>query len=155
MNGVGSLIIALAGSLIAANATAQLAPPRRPVDLGSSQSVELSSQSAQALMGGRAAEALRLAEQAVASDGRNPWAHYDRAAALIDLRRFDDAVKELQAAEARFSLDDPWGRSVAIFGRAHLLAQVGRCAEAVAAFRQYAAFVEQKDPAGAAMARQE
>ena len=149
------MIMGALGGLVAADAYGQLAPPRQSVDPGSPQSAALSSQSAQALVGGRPAEALRLADQAVATDVRNPWAHYDRAAALADLGRTDDALKEFKAAEARFSTDDPWGRSVAMFGRANLLAQAGRCAEAVAAFRDYARFVEQKDPGGAALARQQ
>ena len=141
------------GAFVASSAEAQLMPPRRAVDLGSPPSSALSSRSAEALIGGHPEDALRLANQAVAADGRNPWAHYDRATALADLGRVDEAVSEFQAAEQRFSQNDPWGRSVALYGRADLLARVGRCNEAAPVFREYAAFVESSDPQAAAMAR--
>jgi len=42
---------------------------------------------------------------------------------------------------------------VAIYGRANVLAQAGRCSEAQPAFEEYATFVESADAKGAALAR--
>jgi tetratricopeptide (TPR) repeat protein len=95
-----------------------------------------------------------MADQAIAADDKNPWAHYDRASALADMRRVEEAVAEFRAAEARFPAADPWGRSVAMYGRANLLAQTGSCAQAVAAYEEYARFVERAAPKDAAMARE-
>jgi tetratricopeptide (TPR) repeat protein len=143
-------VVTMAGGI----ARAQLAPPSRPVDPGSGPSAELASRAAEGLVRGNAQEALRLAEQAIAADDRNPWAHYDRAAALADLRRVDDAIAEFKVAEARFPAADPWGKSVAIYGRANILEQTRACSRAAAAFEEYARFVEPLDRGAAAMARQ-
>src|SRR5882672_7639701 len=67
-------------------ANAELAPPRHVnAEPGTPQSRALSSQAAAAEIRGNARQALELADQAVAADGRNPWAHYDRGAALARL----------------------------------------------------------------------
>jgi hypothetical protein len=114
----------------------------------------LASRAAEGLVAGQPQEALRLAERSIAADGNNPWAHYDRAAALADLRRVDESIAEFKAAEARFSAADPWGKSVAMYGRANLLEQTRACAQAAVAFEEYASFVERLDRGAAAMARQ-
>src|SRR4051794_24122321 len=67
-------------AMTAGVAHGQLAPPRSP-DPGSGPSADLASRAAEGLTRGDPREALRLAEQAIAADDRNPWAHYDRAAA--------------------------------------------------------------------------
>ena len=134
-------------------ARAQLAAPRQAVDPGSSRSRELASQAGEALVGSKPADALKLADQAVAADARNPWAHYDRGSALVDLGRIDEAVAELKVAERSFSPADAWGKSIAIYGRANALAQAGRCSEAQPVFEQYAVFVERSDIRAAEMAR--
>jgi tetratricopeptide (TPR) repeat protein len=146
---IGVLLLGLAPS----PAHAQLMPPRRPVDPGSPQSVTLTSQSGEALVHDRAADALALADKAIAADARNPWAHYDRGAALTDLGRVDDAVAAFKTAERSFSAADAWGRSIAVYGQANVLSQAGRCSEARPAFEQYAVLVERSDPGSARMAR--
>ena len=146
--------MALAMTMAGGVARAQLAPPTKQVDPGSTRSAELASRAAEGLVRGNAPEALRMADQAVAADDRNPWAHYDRAAALADLRRVDDALAEFKAAEARFPAADPWGKSVAIYGRANILEQTRPCAQAAVVFEEYARFVEGLDRGAAAMARQ-
>jgi tetratricopeptide (TPR) repeat protein len=145
--------VAIVSLGLAAAAHAQLAAPRSNVDSGSPQSSALASQAAESLVRGRPSDALQVANNAVAADARNPWAHYNKAAALADLGRVDEALTEYRAAQAAFSASDPWGRSVAIYGRANALAQVGRCDEAKPAFEEYAAFVEPSDPRSAALAR--
>jgi tetratricopeptide (TPR) repeat protein len=134
-------------------AQAQLAPPHRTVDPGSPQSVSLSSESGAALANGRSNDALALANKAITADPSNPWARYDRAAALTDLGYTDDAVAEFARAQQAFSTADSWGKSIAMYGRAHALAQAGRCPAAQAAYEEYAVFVERADPASAKMAR--
>jgi hypothetical protein len=151
MVGPGSMVFV--AMMVGGVAHGQLTPPSRP-DPGSGPSIDLTSRAAEGLVHGNAPEALRLADQAIAADDRNPWAHYDRAAALADLRRVDEAVAEFKAAEARFPADDPWGRSVAIYGRANILEQGRSCAQAAVAFEEYARFVQGRDSKAAAMARQ-
>ena len=146
---VAGLLVGLASG----GAWAQLAPPRQVVDPGSGASSGLSSQSAEALTHGQPANALTLADKAIASDARNPWGHYDRAAALADLGRVDEAVAEYKVAQQTFSDADAWGRSLTMYGRANVLAQAGRCPEARAAYEEYATFVERTDPHGADLAR--
>ena len=65
----------------------------------------------------------------------------------------DGAVASLYAAEQRFSPADRWGKSIAIYGRAHAFGLAGRCVEAVQAYSDYARFVEKDDPRAAQMAR--
>jgi tetratricopeptide (TPR) repeat protein len=102
-------------------------------------------------MRGDPAGALKLAEQAIALAADDPWAHYDRAVALGGLGRVDEAVSEYRQAQARFG-DDEWGKSIAIYGRAHLLAEHRRCEEAEAGYEEYASFVGKDAPKEAEMA---
>lgn len=139
--------------LLVGTARAQLQAPHQAVDPGSPRSRDLTSQAGEALVHNDPAQALKMADQAIAADAENPWAHYDRAAALADLGRVDDAVAEFKVAQRSFSDADAWGRSIAIYGRANTLAQAGRCSEAQPAFEEYAVFVERSDPKGAEMAR--
>jgi tetratricopeptide (TPR) repeat protein len=117
------------------------------------QASELASRSAKAAIEGNAQESLDLAQRAIQMSPQDPWPHYNKGMALARLGQTDAAISALSAAEARFSTVDPWGRSVAIYGRANTLAGAGRCAEARQAFEQYAAFVEQRAPDSAVLAR--
>ena len=117
------------------------------------QASELASRSAQAAIDGNAQESLALAQKAIQLSPQDPWPHYNKGMALARLGQTDAAISALSAAELRFSTVDPWGRSVAIYGRANTLAGAGRCAEARQAFEQYASFVEQRAPHSAALAR--
>jgi tetratricopeptide (TPR) repeat protein len=139
--------------LTAGVASAQLAAPTHAVDPGSPRSTGLSSQSAEALVAGKPVVALQMADQAIAADPQNPWAHYDRAAALSDLGRVDEAVAQYEVAQRSFSTQDAWGKSIAMYGKANALSRVGRCAEAQPAFEAYATFVEKADPGAAGLAR--
>ena len=134
-------------------ARAQLAPPHRTVDPGSPRSGELSSQAAEALVRSEPAEALKLADAAIAVDARNPWAHYQRAAALTDLDRTGEAVTAFKVAQRSFSTADAWGKSISIYGQANALAQARRCSEAKPVFEEYAVYVGRADAAAAGMAR--
>jgi hypothetical protein len=135
-------------------AGAQLAPPRRPVDPGSPRSDQYSGSAAQALVRGLPQDALRLADTAVATDPANPWGHYDRGAALTSLGRTDEAVAAFRDAQRTFTAQDPWGLSIAIYGRANALARAGRCPEAQTAFEEYATYVARVDPRAATLARE-
>jgi tetratricopeptide (TPR) repeat protein len=101
---------------------------------------------------GKYTEALARANSAVALAPKNPWAQYNRAAALHHLGRSDDAVAAYKEAEARFGEDERWGKSLAIYGRARALDDVGRCDEAKRAYDEFASFVRKDDPGGADMA---
>jgi tetratricopeptide (TPR) repeat protein len=149
---LGSVAVVSLG-FFAGAAEAQLAAPQRQVDPGSPQSVRIAGQSAEALVQGRHQDALRIADSALASDANNPWAHYHRGVALSELGRTDEAVSSFRAAEQTFSPADRWGKSIALYGRAHVLDQAGRCAEAKAAYEQYATYVQDSDPPAAGMAR--
>jgi len=101
---------------------------------------------------GAPGRSLDLGDRAVATDPANPWGHYSRGVALHDLGRTDAAVAAYRAAEERFGNGEPWGKSIAIYGRARAFDDVGRCTEARAAYAQYADFVRSSDPAAADMA---
>jgi tetratricopeptide (TPR) repeat protein len=113
---------------------------------------ELCTRSARALMAGDAAAALGFADQALALDANDAWAHYDRAVALGNLGRVDEAVSEYRRAQARFGTSDTWGASIAIYGRAHLLVEHLRCEEAEAGYEEYADLVGKDAPKEAEMA---
>jgi tetratricopeptide (TPR) repeat protein len=155
--GASGLIRAAGLALLAAVATAGPAaaqavpPPHTPP--GWLDSRNLASQAAGAEIKGNPADALRFADQALAADGSNAWAHYDRATALARLGQTDQAVQAFQAAEQHFAPQQAYERSISIYGRAHALAQAGRCPEARAAFADYIVFVERADPRSADMAR--
>ncbi len=100
---------------------------------------------------GKYVEALARADNAVRLAPTNPWALYNRAAALHHLGRAEAAAAAYRSAEARFG-DDRWGRSLAIYGRARVLDDVGQCDEAKRAYEQFAALVGSTDPEGAKMA---
>ncbi len=110
------------------------------------------SDAADALALGDPKRALLLAQQAVTGDPNDPWAHYNRAAALAELGKVDEAVAAYQAAEQRFGTADNWGRSVAMWGRAHLQYRNGRCDQAKAAFKEYFELMKAEDPESAALA---
>src|SRR5262245_54775823 len=97
---------------------------------------ELATRSAKAAMRGDPQESLALAEQAIQLGPQRPWPHYNKGMALARLGQIDAAVSALGDAELRFSGADPWGRSIAIYGRAHTLAGARRCAEARQAFEE-------------------
>jgi tetratricopeptide (TPR) repeat protein len=122
-------------------------------DIGNRQSSELASRAAAADMKGQPQQAVELANQGIRADPRNPWPYYDKGMALAETGETDAAIAALFAAEQRFASTDRWGKSIAIYGRAHTLSQAGRCTEAVQAFADYASFVGKDDPQSAAMAR--
>jgi Flp pilus assembly protein TadD len=135
-------------------AAAQIEPLHSAdADPGSPSSVALASKAAEALTQGNAGQALHSAEEAIQLDPRNPWAYYDKADALSMLGQVDGAVAEFRKAEKHFSATDRWGRSIAIYGRANVLNQAGRCDEAAVAFREYRNFVATEDPASGDMAQ--
>ena len=146
--------VALLGLCLAPVARAELRPPHQlGAEPGSPQSRRLSSQAALAEIGGNYQAAVALADQAITADPRNPWGYYDRASALSQLGQTDQAVEAFRAAEQRFSPNDHWARSIAIYGRAHALSEARRCVEARTAFEEYALYVAREDAASAALAR--
>jgi tetratricopeptide (TPR) repeat protein len=130
--------------------------PREPTSRARLSSAELSTgyaeAAAESATSGAYSHALDFAERAVAVEPSNPWAHYDRGVALHHLHMTDAAVAAYRDAEVRFGDGGQWGKSIAIYGRARALDDVGRCAEARAAYAQYAAFVRSFDPPAAEMA---
>jgi tetratricopeptide (TPR) repeat protein len=104
-------------------------------------SAELSSRSATAEMLGNPQEAVSLADRAIRVDPKDPWAYYTKGLALALLGEVNGAVAALVAAQQHFQPSDVRGRSVAVFGRAHVLHQAGRCDDAEAAYREYMALV--------------
>jgi Flp pilus assembly protein TadD len=114
-------------------------------------SAELSSRAATAEMKGDPQDSLKLADQAILVNARDPWPYYDKGMALARVGDVNGAVASLLAAEQHFAPGDQWGRSVAVFGRAHTLAEAGRCEEARAAFQEYMSIVR-GDPEAVALA---
>jgi tetratricopeptide (TPR) repeat protein len=148
--GIGVALQAAAGT---ARADELRAPRNVNVEPTTRQSSELGSRAASADIQGNPRQAVQLADQAIRADARNPWPHYDKGMALAEMGETDAAIASLYAAEQRFSASDRWGKSIAIYGRAHALSQAGRCTESVQVFAEYAAFVGKDDPKGAEMAR--
>jgi tetratricopeptide (TPR) repeat protein len=101
---------------------------------------------AEALTRGESMEALTRADEALRADPKNAWAHYNRAAALAALNRVDEALTAYDTAAARFAASDKRGRSLALWGKSHLLYRTGRCQEASQAFTEYSKFVGSSDP---------
>src|SRR5580692_3885433 len=99
-------------------------------------SAELASRAATAEMKGNPQESLRLSDEAIRADAKDPWPYYDKGMALAQVGEINGALAALLAAEQHFSPTDRWGRSVAVFGRAHTLAGAGRCDEARQAFQE-------------------
>jgi tetratricopeptide (TPR) repeat protein len=149
------LVVALGLGLSVQTARAdELHAPRNVnVEPTTRQSSALASRAAAADMQGNPKQAVELANQAIRADPRNPWPYYDKGMALAEMGETDGALAALHAAEQRFSPADRWGKSLAVYGRAHALSQVGRCPEAVEAFAEYATFIGKDDPQAAYMAR--
>lgn len=147
--GIGSL-----GSL--GSGHAQESPLHAPRDAraepGTPESAALSTRAAKAELAGNFPMAVQLADQAIASDPRDPWPHYDKASALVQMGKTDEAVANFRVAEQRFANVDRWGQSISIYGRAHAFSEGNRCDEARASYREYAAFVQKVDPKSAEMA---
>jgi len=97
------------------------------------------------------ASAIVLADRATDLDPTDPWPHYDRASALVGMRRTEEAVSAFKEAENLFG-DNWWGRSIAIYGRARAYQEATRCADASKVFEEYASFVRRRDPGGASLA---
>jgi tetratricopeptide (TPR) repeat protein len=97
---------------------------------------------AQALIRGDHAEALRLADVALAKRPGAPWLLYDKGSALAALGRTDEALAVLREAEAKMPARDVHGRSVAIYRRGLALEYAGRCAEASTEMARYAGLVK-------------
>lgn len=134
-------LLAVAGVAGRARADEAVPPHNVKAEPSTPASAELSSRAASAEMSGNAQYAVSLADRAIRADPQDPWAYYDKGMALAQMGEVNGAVAALFAAQQHFSPPDVWGRSVAVFGRAHVLAQAGRCAEAAAAYREYMALV--------------
>jgi Tfp pilus assembly protein PilF len=135
------LAMVLAGSM---GTVAWAAPPQtaaRPTAQVSSVTA-----AAEALTRGETLEALTRADEALRADPQNAWAHYNRAAALAGLNRVDEALTAYDTAAGKFAASDKRGRSLALWGKAHLLYRTGRCQEASQAFSDYSKFVGSSDP---------
>ena len=144
-----SLVSVCSGAL----ARAQRAPVQQTALPTSSDLVACDA--AKAEVQGHFDEALSLADKALSKDAKNPWAAYVRAGALGSLRRPDEAVVVFKEAEQRNSAAEMWGKSIAIWGQANVLSQVGPCEEAAPLFfERFAAFVAAVDKAAAELARQ-
>jgi tetratricopeptide (TPR) repeat protein len=131
-------------------------PPQAPTNVkdepSTPQSARLTSRAASAEMARDPQAALKLAERAIAAEPRDPWGYYDKGAALSRIGKVDDALLAFANAEQRYSLSDQWGRSVAIYGRAHVLGEARRCDEAKREFTRYASLIHEKDPKSADLA---
>jgi tetratricopeptide (TPR) repeat protein len=148
-----------AAAVIGITATSGFAwsdPPQAPLNVkaepSSPQSARLSSRAASAEMRSDPQASLALAERAIKANPRDPWGYYDKGAALGRLGNVDGALKAFASAEERFALGDQWGRSVAIYGRAHALAEAKRCDEARPEFARYASLIRERDSKSAGLA---
>ena len=115
---------------------------------------KLASESAEAELAGDHDKALRLADDAIKTDPKNPWAYYSRGDALGALHKVDDALVAFREAERRYSELEVWGKSIAIWGQANVLDQAGRCQDASPIFERYASLAETVNKGAAELARQ-
>jgi predicted Zn-dependent protease len=145
---VFGLILVVAGN----HAHAQLAPLQQSVPPTGGDN--LASESAEAELAGDHDKALRLADDAIKTEPKNPWAYYNRGDALGALHKLDDAIVAFREAERRYSEVEMWGKSIAIWGQANVLVQAGRCQDASPIFERYALLVETVDKGAAEFARQ-
>ncbi|HVZ86702.1 MAG TPA: hypothetical protein VHG72_07025 [Polyangia bacterium] len=145
-------VLAGALTLIAGSrVNAQLAPLQQSA--APSAADGLTSQSIQTELAGDHTKALQLADDAIKSDGKNPWARYAKGDALGSSQRPDDAASAYREAEQHFTAGEMWGKSIAMWGEANAFFQVGRCQDSSPLYERYASFVEKVDPAAAALAR--
>jgi tetratricopeptide (TPR) repeat protein len=148
------LALGLAVGLVSGRASSQpaTAPTNINAEPSTPRSIQLTGRSGSAEAAGEPQAALKLADEAIAADARDPWGYYDKGAALSRLGMTDEALKAFAAAEERYAPSDQWGRSVTIYGRAHALDEARRCDEARKEFARYAAFVRERDPSSADLA---
>jgi tetratricopeptide (TPR) repeat protein len=128
------------------------APANVKVEPATPKSAKLTTRAASAEMGGDPQAALKLAQRAIAADQGNPWGYYDKGSALARLGQTDEALLAFSAAEQRYALSDQWGRSIAIYGRAHALGEARRCDEARREFARYAGLIRERDAKSADLA---
>lgn len=107
-----------------------------------------------ALVAGDYRGALSLADGAIARQRAGevtPWLTYNRAVALANLGRTDEAVDAFRSAEQQFGDDEAnrHGRAVSVYGRARALEGAGRCTGARQAYAEYAASVRTTSPGDA------
>ncbi len=117
------------------------APKNVNAEPSTPRSAELSTRSATAEMSGNPSYSLKLADDAIRADPKDPWPYYDKGMALARVGELDGALAALDAAEQHFAASDRWGRSVAVFGRAHALSEAGRCVEAEKEYDRYASLI--------------
>jgi Flp pilus assembly protein TadD len=143
-------LLGMAVITLGATAKAELSPLKQSGPPSAADT--LAGQAAAAEIGGDYEKALQLADKAIKADPKEAWSYYVRGDALASLRRVDDSVVAFRQSEQLFPAADIWGRSVAIWGSANVLRQVGRCQDASAILERYASFVEQFDSEAAAFA---
>lgn len=143
-----AMVMAVSGS------TAALAAPPQPTKatMIPASPMDRASKAAEALSRGENLEALARADEALRADPKSAWAHYNRAAALAGLKRVEEAVAAYDQAATHFAAADVRGKSLSLWGKAHLLYRVGRCTEAGSAFGEYTKVVGSTDPQGTALA---
>ena len=108
-------------SMRTARADELRAPQKANAEVSTTQSGPLTTRAAVADMQGNPEQARELANQAIRANPRDPWPYYNKGMALAQLGETDGALAALFAAEQHFAQTDRWGRSVAIYGRAHAL----------------------------------
>jgi tetratricopeptide (TPR) repeat protein len=141
---------------IASPAIAQLHPKAQtgPRTAALTRASRLETDSVNAELARNHVRALSRADEANRIASHDGWGEYLRGDAFVSMGRTRDAVSAFRAAEQRFGDSDPWAKSVAIWGQANALEEVGKCLEAAPIYERYAAFVAHLDPAAAALARE-
>ncbi|MGO8996240.1 MAG: tetratricopeptide repeat protein [Polyangiaceae bacterium] len=147
-----TVLLASGCSVLTAGCMAESAGPPPQLTSARMTTATQNTEAERDLSSGEVAKAVAAAEREESLAPRDPWAHYDRAVTLEQMGRVDDAVKEFQAAEDRFTGAGGKGEAISLYGRAHALASVGRCREAKTAYEEYASFVRSDSPAKAEMA---
>ncbi len=104
---------------------------------------ELATASSRALANKQFDDAYHLAQAGLAIDPHDPWLMYDAGLALAGLGRTDDAYSLLVTAEKTFRI--PYGKQIAAYARAMILANAARCEQASVEYHHYAKLAGGKD----------
>src|SRR5262249_50613642 len=119
MRGVAMVALGIWAAAGVARADEVAAPRNVRAESSTPAPAELASRSATASMTGNLPYAVTLADRGIKADPKDPWPYYNKGMALAASGETDAAIAALVASEQHFAPTDRWGRSVAVFGRAH------------------------------------
>jgi len=119
--------------------------------VGGSGRADPASDAATALTRGQYQAAVDAASAGLAKEPKNPWLHYEKGCALVDLGSLEDGIAELRQAQRLFAGVHEQG--LAIYRIAVAEETAKRCPDAQRDFAAYAALVRGSEPQSAELAK--